>query len=83
MRGRSSGRSRRWLTDSSLARLGELAKRLDDATLKLPEDTSSKAALKRWEDTLDALVCARVGVEYVEGRATVYGDGTAAIWCPT
>lgn len=62
--------------------LGELARRIDDVTLALPDNPSSKAALKRWEDALDALICAWVGVEYAEGRATALGDGTAAIWCP-
>lgn len=62
--------------------LGELAKRIDNVTLKLPENPPSKASLKRWEDALDALVCAWVGVEYVEGRATAHGNDAAAIWCP-
>lgn len=39
-------------------------------------------SLKRYEDALDALVSAWVGICYVEGNATPYGDGTAAIWCP-
>lgn len=61
--------------------LSELAKRIDNVALKLPENPPSKAALKRWEDALDALVCAWVGIEYVEGRATAFGDASAAIWC--
>ena len=40
------------------------------------------AALKRYEDALDALVCAWVGARYVEGNTTAYGDGDAAIWVP-
>ena len=39
-------------------------------------------ALKRYEDTLDALVCAWVGKRYLEGRAKPFGDDTAAIWVP-
>ncbi len=38
--------------------------------------------LKRYEDALDALVCAWVGARYLEGCATAYGDGNAAIWIP-
>ena len=38
--------------------------------------------LKRYEDALDALVCAWVGVRYLEGATVALGDGTAAIWCP-
>ena len=42
----------------------------------------TKEALKRYEDTLDALVCAWVGATYLEGRAKPFGDDTAAIWVP-
>jgi predicted RNase H-like nuclease len=38
--------------------------------------------LKRYEDALDALVCAWVGVRYLQGGTVALGDGTAAIWCP-
>ena len=53
--------------------------------LELPEPVAVKslAALKRYEDALDALVCAWVGVEYLGGRTLPLGDGDAAIWCPT
>ena len=40
------------------------------------------ASLKRYEDALDALVCAWVGSEYLAGRISAYGDGSAAIWVP-
>jgi predicted RNase H-like nuclease len=51
-------------------------------TLPSPEACTSFAFLKRYEDALDALVCAWVGIEFLEGRATAYGDDTAAIWIP-
>lgn len=38
--------------------------------------------LKRFEDAIDALVCGWVGVKYIEGKATSYGDETGAIWVP-
>lgn len=38
--------------------------------------------LKRYEDALDALVCAWVGVRYLAGHAIAYGDHNAAIWVP-
>jgi predicted RNase H-like nuclease len=38
--------------------------------------------LKSVEDTLDALISAWVGAEFMRGRATAYGDETAAIWIP-
>lgn len=40
------------------------------------------AALKRYEDALDALVCAWVGVQFLAGKACAYGDEAAAVWCP-
>jgi len=62
-----------------------LAKRIEDVRLDLPPpgDVPSLAFLKRYEDAIDALVCAWVGIEYLRGRATPYGDATAAIWVPT
>ncbi len=38
--------------------------------------------LKRYEDALDALVCAWVGTMYLQGLCAPFGDGTAAIWTP-
>ena len=48
--------------------------------LEIPVEPRSLAALKRYEDALDALVCAWVGVEFLAGRARGMGDGEAAIW---
>jgi predicted RNase H-like nuclease len=42
----------------------------------------SLSTLKRYEDGLDALVCAWVAVEFLEERAVAYGDDMAAIWVP-
>jgi predicted RNase H-like nuclease len=44
--------------------------------------TMTTTALKRYEDTLDALVCGWVGMEYLEGHCTAFGDASAAIWAP-
>lgn len=44
--------------------------------------SSSTARLKRFEDALDALVCAWVATEYLRQRCVPYGDDTAAIWTP-
>lgn len=51
--------------------------------LPLAANVLTLSALKRYEDALDALVCAWVGVRYMQGMATPYGDDTAAIWCPS
>ncbi len=61
-----------------------LRQRIDGIDLELPEDDDTPIPrLKRFEDAIDALVCAWVAIEYVEGRVVPYGDRTAAIWCPT
>lgn len=59
-----------------------LAETILGIELTLPADAASNTALKRYEDALDALVCAWVGIEYLAGRTTAYGDATAAIWTP-
>lgn len=50
--------------------------------LSLPLKVDTLAALKRYEDCLDAIVCAWVGTSYLEGRAVGYGDADCAIWIP-
>lgn len=58
--------------------------KIEDVNLPLPEASSCSnlASLKRYEDALDALVCAWIGCQYIDGRATPFGDATAAIWVP-
>ena len=54
------------------------------APISLPrgQEVATLAALKRYEDALDALVCAWVGLRFVEGTVAAYGDESAAIWVP-
>jgi predicted RNase H-like nuclease len=77
------GRIRKLLSEFTAVHrsLGEV---FDGLMLELPEpeNVRSLSALKRYEDALDALVCAWVGVEYLAGRAVPLGDDDAAIWCP-
>lgn len=89
-------RSRRYWPKSSpaerrarlLTQFGEIASALKgeirDIPIELPDPdiTISTSGLKRYEDSLDALVCAWVGAKYLLGEAVPYGDGTAAIWVP-
>ena len=35
------------------------------------------------EDMLDALICAWMGIEHIEGRSVGLGDESAAIFIPT
>ena len=52
--------------------------------IRLPElsKCTSLAYLKRYEDTIDALVCAWVGICFLEKKIESFGDATAAIWVP-
>ena len=54
-----------------------------DIVLPDPRTTTRLSSLKRYEDALDALVCAWVGIEHLLGRTTPLGNDDAAIWCPT
>ncbi|HYZ61661.1 MAG TPA: DUF429 domain-containing protein, partial [Acetobacteraceae bacterium] len=53
------------------------------AVLPVPAPNASGAALKTYEDQLDAVVCAWVGITALEGKATPFGDTVSAIWCPS
>ena len=47
-----------------------------------PHEVTTISSLKPAEDMLDALICAWIGIEHIEGRTTGLGDATAAIWVP-
>lgn len=68
----------------ALARV--LRRSISDVGLPLPTAREARdmapSALKRYEDALDALICAWVGIQYLEGRCAPYGDDTCAIWTP-
>jgi predicted RNase H-like nuclease len=50
--------------------------------LSMPSENETFASLKRFEDKLDAVICAWVGTQFLRGAAEAYGDDTAAIWIP-
>jgi predicted RNase H-like nuclease len=54
-----------------------------DMPLPRPDEPGTLVSLESFEDGLDALVCAWTGIQYLEDKATAYGDDTAAIWVPT
>lgn len=64
--------------------LAALGREIDGVAIPLPRmaSVSSLAALKRYEDALDAVVCAWIGTMYAGGKAVPYGDDTSAIWIP-
>lgn len=51
--------------------------------LIIPNTNEPTWKLKAFEDALDAVVCAWVGICALEGRAVPYGDADSAIWIPT
>jgi len=62
-----------------------LARSISGIDLTLPEragGVESIASLKPFEDRLDALVCAWLGIKFLKGQIKPYGDRTAAIWVP-
>ena len=62
--------------------LRALGSRIGGVDLPLPRVPPASGRMKRYEDALDAVVCAWVGIEFLEGRARAYGDSDAAIWTP-
>ncbi len=55
-----------------------------DVEVSIPVSVESLSfnSLKRYEDALDALVSAWVGIQHIEKRSHAYGDQLAAIWVP-
>jgi predicted RNase H-like nuclease len=58
-----------------------LARRIDGIALRVPTG-STASALKRYEDALDALICAWTGIAYLRGELHAYGDAESAVWAP-
>ena len=67
-----------------------LAERIEGVATAIPEPCwvleqgwrRRRRLLKGIEDALDALICAYVGMEFLSGRATPFGDEEASIWIP-
>ncbi|MBI4828417.1 MAG: DUF429 domain-containing protein [Nitrospinae bacterium] len=64
--------------------LNALEDRMDIPNFTLPDCSAAPnlSHLKRYEDALDALMCAWMGIEYLEDRSRPVGDANAAIWLP-
>jgi len=56
-----------------------LAQSIRGGELRIPAN-ATLAGLKRYEDALDALICAWTGVQYVAGAVRAYGDASGAVW---
>lgn len=56
-----------------------LAADVTGIALRVPRG-GTLAGLKRYEDALDAVICAWVGTEYLARRTRAYGDATGAVW---
>lgn len=50
--------------------------------IERPLPSAKVKTLKAFEDALDAMISAWVGLLYLERRAVALGDSHAAIWCP-
>lgn len=50
--------------------------------LTIPPPDAKGWEMKAFEDQLDAVVCAWVAIEVMEGRALPYGDEGSAVWIP-
>lgn len=87
--------SKFWKGESVQARVGHLLSafreieaglegELGEIPIELPDVSQVKtlASLKRFEDALDSVVCAWVGVRFLIGEADAFGDASAAIWVP-
>jgi len=64
--------------------LSSLSGEISDIDIPLPSADACRtlSSLKSFEDSLDALVCAWIGCQYIEGNAKPYGDDSAAVWIP-
>jgi len=69
-----------FLRDTLAERIEGVADAIPEPGWVLEQSWRRRKLLKGVEDALDAVVCAYVGVEYLRGRVTPYGDEEAAIW---
>ncbi len=56
-----------------------LAHHVSGIALRIPA-SGTLAQLKRYEDALDAVICAWTGAEYLARRAKAYGDASTSVW---
>ncbi len=72
------------LLDQYRAIVRRLGQEMEGIDLLIPESAGdlTLCSLKRYEDCIDALVCAWVGIQYLCGKAIAYGDHESAIWLP-
>ncbi len=56
-----------------------LAQHVSGVALRIPS-SGTLAQLKRYEDALDAVICAWIGTEYLAKRTRAYGDAMTAVW---
>jgi predicted RNase H-like nuclease len=59
-----------------------LGAEIDGVSLNLPEHFPSLSAMKAYEDRLDAVISAWIGMKFFLDQAEPFGDSNAAIWVP-
>ncbi len=55
---------------------------IDGKILNLPLTFPTLASMKEYEDQLDAIISAWVGIKFLQREAEPFGDADAAIWVP-
>jgi predicted RNase H-like nuclease len=60
----------------------EVERELGPLGFRVPDTSSTLSALKRYEDALDAAVCAWTAWQILLGNCEPLGDADAAIWLP-
>lgn len=59
-----------------------LGREIGGVRVPVPTGVQHLSALKRYEDAIDAMICAWIGCRYVDGQADAFGDHEASIWVP-
>ena len=72
-----------YLLDVLRSILDRLSREISGIDFEVPRIAETFSELKPIEDKIDALICAWVGIQALDGKAEPYGDEEAAIWLPT
>ncbi|MBI4203841.1 MAG: DUF429 domain-containing protein [Betaproteobacteria bacterium] len=82
--GQSAKQRKRRLIEKWQLILDRLETYIDDIDVPLPDpDAHSLEYLKRFEDAIDALVCAWTATQFLNKTAIPLGDDDGAIWIPS
>jgi predicted RNase H-like nuclease len=82
--GYSVDQRKKFLRDLHFYLLNILKTKIDGVEFEIPplDEIPGIGMMKMYEDSIDALVCAWVGMMYIDKKIVAYGDNTSAIWIP-